>query len=124
MLSWHINKKRIFRFVRKRLPAQRDDLCCRIIWKTGHIIREVSTPNNNIKLSNELYINFPHKLDLDTGTIVVDNNYIGSIPSDDILYNNTSKDLGKIVNKNLQNIIVFNIETVTHDASILGTDLI
>ena len=92
--------------------------------KTGHIIREVSTPNNNIKLSNELYINFPHKLDLDTGTIVVDNNYIGSIPSDDILYNNTSKDLGKIVNKNLQNIIVFNIETVTHDASILGTDLI
>ena len=92
--------------------------------KKGHVIREVTTPNNHIKLSNELYINFPHKFNLDNGSIGVDNTYVGTIPTDDILYNSTLEDSGKIVNKNLQNVIVFNVETVTHDASILGTNLI
>jgi len=94
--------------------------------KEGHIIREVEINNNTLLTSNIIYINFPHKLNYDTGNIEYDAKYLisNNINNEDELYQNNIDDFGYMINNNLQVTLSFNLETLIHDSSIIKSNII
>jgi hypothetical protein len=89
-------------------------------------ITSVILNNNTKKMSNQFTINFPHKLNMDTGNLEIDQSYLktNQIPDDDILFTSELEDSGKILNKMLQNTITLSVETLEHDASIITNNIV
>ena len=89
-------------------------------------ITAISLTNNLNEMSNELTVNFPHKINMSNGNLEIDSSYLktNQIPNDDILLTSEEEDTGKILNKMLQNTITLSVETLEHDASIITNNIV
>ena len=89
-------------------------------------ITSVLLNDNTQKMSNQLTINFPHKLNMYTGNLEIDQSYLkkDKIPNNDILFTSELEDNGNILNKMLQNTLTLSVETLEHDASIITNNIV
>lgn len=89
-------------------------------------ISSINVSDNCKLMSNQLTINFPHKINFTNGNLEIDPSYLNNtiIPDDDILFTSNLNDTGKILNRYLQNTITLSVETLEHDASIITNNIV
>jgi signal peptidase I len=93
--------------------------------EVGHNIIDTSKTDSNKLLSNRIYIPIPYELSTSTGNVSElewYSEFKSSSLSDVTLSGSITDTSGKLINTNLQNILVFRIKTIEKESNFMNKD--